>query len=216
MKRALRIARPSKIDDYSGTSSTIFGKQEGRQLSNEMSDRCAVRECYTSLYGNPSREAEFVAPSGKVVEVLKWDAQATGEDVCIYATIGACDQSLGLLNEYFIGLSPEEDSIVYALAEIALYGNGTMKTPKTGDSVTLSSDVWQNTGMTSFLFTDGSGIIAPFAHGGVQISFVQVVPIYAEELEFKKKNGEKALWDLFEMQAVEYWNPCREQAIRLD
>lgn len=144
-----------------------------------------------------------------MIQVLKWDAQATGEDVAIYATLGACDQTQGVLNEYFVGLSPEEDSIVFALAEIALHGNGTNTPPRTGDSITLSSDVWKSADMTTFLFTDGSAIIPAFVQRELKVSFTQVVPLYSQELEYKSRNGEKALWELFEGKAVEYWNPTR-------
>lgn len=169
----------------------------------------AIRNYYSELYGEPSREAEFLAPSGKKIEVLKWGAEATGEEVSIYATIGASDEDQEISSEFFIGLSPEEDSIVFALAEIALHGNGTSTMPKSGDSITLSSDVWKNTHLTSFLFTEGSEIIAPLDGRESKVCFVQLVPLYSQELEYKKKNGEEALWQMFEEKSVEYWNPCR-------
>lgn len=172
----------------------------------------AIRNYYRELYGEPSREAEFIAPSGKKIQVLKWDAEATGEEVSIYATIGASDEGQEISSEFFIGLSPEEDSIAFALAEIALHGNGTSTIPKSGDSITLSSDVWKNTKLTSFLFTEGGEIIAPLDRNESKVSFIQLVPLYSQELEYKKKNGEEALWQMFETKSVEYWNPCRANA----
>lgn len=172
-----------------------------------------VREYYKSLYGEPCREAEFVAPSNRVIEVLKWSAEVTGEDVCIYTTIGASDYALGFSNEYFIGFAPEEDNVVFALAEIALHGNGSDSVPSAGDSITLSSDVWAHSEMTSFMFTEGSEIVSPFSNGDIELSFTQVIPLYPQELEFKRQNGEEALWRMFEAKAVEYWNPLRGNAV---
>lgn len=172
----------------------------------------AVRNYYRELYGEPFREVEFVAPSGKKIQVLKWGAGATGEEVSIYATIGASDDDHEISSEFFIGLSSEEDSIVSALAEIALHGNGTSTLPKSGDSITLSSDVWKNAKLTSFLFTEGCEIIAPLYGIESKVSFIQLVPLYSQELEYKKTKGEEALWQMFEEKSIEYWNPCRANA----
>jgi hypothetical protein len=86
-----------------------------------------IQNYYIAKYGEPSRRAKFVSPEGIIVEIFKWNKNATSEGVAIYATIGASDVLGDSVNgcEFFIGLEPEVDDIVQALAEVALHGNGS-------------------------------------------------------------------------------------------
>jgi hypothetical protein len=111
--------------------------------------------------------------------------------------------------EFFVGLSGNVDELAGSLAEVGLHGNGTSRVPVSGDSVTLSYPLWPGTAMRSFMFTDGAGLLPSYADSQHRIDFIQLVPLFDEELEFKKRKGEAALWRAFEAAGVPYWDPRR-------
>jgi len=133
----------------------------------------------------------------------------------MYATVGASDV-LGNREracEFFLGLTPAVDDIAEALAEVAIKGNGTGQIPAPGDSITLTFALWRGTEMRSFLFTDGSELIPSYLDTAKRIDFVQLVPLYASELDFKMAYGEEALWEKFKADTVPYWDSARSPAI---
>lgn len=175
-----------------------------------------IEDYYRSLYGDPERQARFTAASGEVITIFKWGASRTNEDVAIYASLGASRLfgDAGESCEFFIGLSPDEDSIVDALAEVALHGNGTKNIPTEGDTVSLSYSLWNGTKARSLMFSGGDEIVPPVKDGdGKQIWFLQLVPLFDSEVGYKQEHGEEGLWDLFEAKAVPYWCPSRQAAL---
>jgi hypothetical protein len=96
-----------------------------------------LADYYAAKWGQPSTEAEFIAPGGARIEIWKWTAEQTTEGITMYATLGASavlgDERASC--EFFIGLIPEADDIAPALAEIGLEGNGTGGVPASGDTL---------------------------------------------------------------------------------
>lgn len=178
--------------------------------------RKEVREHYVQRFGEPEREAEFVPPTGPAIEVLKWSAGQTGEDVAIYSTVGACEALNGSRtkrHEFFIGFAPEVDEVAEALAEVALEGSGRSRIPGSGDTIKLPFPLWPNTEAMAFLFTTGDEIIEPLHISDRTVFFMQLVPLFARELSFKKQFGEDRLWQRFQELHVPYWDPRRKSAI---
>jgi len=173
-----------------------------------------VFEYYEGRFGLPDRQADFKSPAGTAIEVFKWSEDRSGEGVAIYATSGAShifgDDALGC--EFFLGLTPEADDIVHALAEAALHGSGSPKVPDFGDSIALSYNLWQGTEARSFLFTNGDEIIQPTKIGSKELRFIQLVPLFDSELSYKKSKGEIALWKKFEEMTIPYWSSTRKRA----
>lgn len=176
-----------------------------------------ILDYYHSMYGIPAREAKFVASDGRVVYIYKWDELQTGEDVAIYATLGA-NKILGDTKQYcefFIGIKPEVDSIADALAEIAIYGNGTNQVPSNGDTTTLAYNLWQGTLAKTFMFSNGSELIPSIElDSGKLVTFIQLVPLFDKELMYKKEYGEDGLWEKFEEMGVPYWESTRENSLK--
>ncbi|MCB4811062.1 suppressor of fused domain protein [Methylovorus menthalis] len=168
---------------------------------------------YFKKFGSPSREAEFSTQKNSI-KVLKWDQDKTGEGVAIYATEGASnihgDENNGC--EFFLGIAPEVDDVVDAIAEAALHGNGTLLIPNSGDSINLSYPLWVGTEAHSFMFTNGDEIIEPINIVNKKIIFIQLVPIFESELKYKNDHSEIDLWKRFEALEVAYWNAKRKQA----
>jgi hypothetical protein len=171
-----------------------------------------IAEYYHSKYGAPAREAEFTSPDGAVIQVFKWDEEQTDEGVTMYATLGA-NVALGDSSEsceFFIGMTPSADSIVVALAEVALHGNGSKDVPSSGDTISLAYELWKGTKAKSFMFTDGDEIVPPTKNEeGKPVGFIQLVPLFDSELSYKKNHGENALWERFEEKNVPYWDSSR-------
>lgn len=172
---------------------------------------------YLAMYGEPTRKAKYKSSDGKTIQIFKWDEDQTDEGVVMYATLGA-SFILGDIEEsceFFIGLTPNADDISDALAEVALHGNGTVDIPDSGDTVTLSYELWHGTKARSFMFTDGDEIVPPMKdEHGRQVWFIQLVPLFDEELSYKKEHGEDALWEAFESDEVPYWCSSRESAFK--
>jgi hypothetical protein len=181
-----------------------------------MTPRSQVREFYLERFGKPSREAEFVPREGPAIEILKWDESKSGEGVCIYATLGASEALVGSPDrrcEFFIGLLPAVDDVVAALAEVALHGTGDGRVPKAGDTVTLAYPLWPSTTATTFLFSNGDENLPPLQTDDTLVCFVKVVPIFPDELEFKKRHGTARLWEEFQRKQVPFWDPGRSSAL---
>lgn len=163
-------------------------------------------------FGPPSREAEFLSPDALKIVIWKWKEGIIDEGVCIYATIGATETLIGSEQrcEFFLGLSPEVDDVAETLAEVALHGVGNGKVPAYGDTVTMSNRLWSGTVIRTLLFSSGGDeIIPPITNSAATVEFIQLVPLFPNELEYKKRFGEAALWEQFEAQEIDYWNAQR-------
>lgn len=173
-----------------------------------------VSSLYERRYGEPDRTAEYKASDGRRVLVYKWRESRTGEGVAMYRTAGSAtilrNGNHGC--EFFLGLTPEVDDVVEALAEVATTGAGRTSPPLSGDTVTLSFPLWKGTSMRSLLFTDGTELTPRYSDSTHQIDFIQLVPLFESELRYKKSNGEAALWRKFEEQQVPYWSSVRNAA----
>ena len=174
----------------------------------------SVTDYYWEKYGEPARRAQFVSSEGIHINIFKWTESQTDEGVAIYATQGSVN-TLCEANEcceFFIGIAPDVDEIIDALAEVALHGNGRNNVPNSGDTITLASTLWNGTQAKSFMFTNGDEIMPPLINGMKHISFIQLVPLFEAEMEYKKEMGESALWEKFEEENVPYWNSSRSSS----
>jgi len=181
--------------------------------------RKQIKQHYLNRFGRPSREAEFEPKKGPIIEVWKWSENQTREGVCIYATIGAyAALSKNTKScEFFIGLTPAADGIASALADVALNGVENKKKPSFGDTVTLKQTLWPETSIKTFLFTSGgSEIIEPLVGSTFEVDYIQLVPLYPAELDYKKKYGEDALWERFEQLQTPYWLSSRTSSFSID
>ena len=174
----------------------------------------SVQEVYLSRFGTPSRTARFVPADGGEIYVLKWDEDRLDEGVTMYCTAGA-SRWIGEAQktcEFFIGISPAVDEIARAVAEVGRHGRGDGAIPVSGDSITLAGPLWNGTAMRTFMFTDGSELLEPVTIESRNTQFMQLVPLFDSELEFKRSKGEAALWNAFEMRRVRYWSSSRQPA----
>ena len=168
---------------------------------------------YKELYGEPSRRAKFSTREGASIQILKWNKSQTDLGITLYATIGSSNKLGNQTDtcEFFIGIIPENDSCIDAIAEAAIEGNG-LSIPSFGDSITLSFPLWTDTDMKTFLFTEGEQNIPTISINDKIVKFIQLVPIFSSELEFKAKYGLKLFWDQFDALEVPYWESDRKKA----
>lgn len=167
---------------------------------------------YKKLYGEPERVARFTDNCGTQIHIYKFGLAQNPDEVAIYATDGARHiSSLGI--EYFIGIRPEVDEIVDAVAEVAIEGKKWQTPPKPGDSITLSFPIWNNSKASTLMFSNGDEIIPDLTVGPRTIRFIKLVPLFPEELEFKKEFGAERLWQHFIAHRVAYWSSNRVSSI---
>lgn len=175
-----------------------------------------IYDYYCSLFGTPARQAEYKTAEGHAVSVLKWDEDQTDEGVVMYATIGGSRnlRSASEGCEFFIGLKPTVDDIASSLAEVALHGSGTSSIPGCGSTITLCQELWSGTTAKTFMFSDGCEIIRPMnSTNGTRVRFLQLVPLFKDELAYKTAHGEEALWRKFELLGTPYWDSKRSNAL---
>jgi hypothetical protein len=175
----------------------------------------AVRQHYVAVLGEPSRRASYKIDSYPA-EVFKWDAAANPHGVGFYASIGASRDPLSGLYpshrvEFFVGFLPEQDGVARPLAMVALDPvlHGSALGP--GQTVTYPEPLWLGTEMCSFLILRPQVQIVPdlVFSDGVHVEFLQLVPIFASELEFKVAHGADALMAELEQACVPFWDPNR-------
>lgn len=163
------------------------------------------------LFGEPWHTARY-RTGDRSIRVFAWTPEQTGQGVYIFATLGA---HAGVGNpdqgcEFFFGLTSCPEGLPDSLAEVALDGNGTDRIPQSGDTITLAFDLWQGTRARAYMFTDGGDeIIPPLEIGELRLDFIQLVPLFSEEVDFKTRRGEAALWQAFERVQLPYWDASR-------
>lgn len=181
------------------------------QTQHDPVHREGIEAHYTALFGAPETRNMYKTKTHSF-EVLSWTPQQTGEDVYLFATLGAFAVMGTRAHrcEFFFGLTEAPAGLADSLAEVALDGNGTRDIPSAGDTVTLAFPLWEGTQARSYLFTDGGDEIIPALQAeGSTVEFIQLVPLFADELAYKKAHGEPALWQHFEENEVAYWDPTR-------
>lgn len=173
--------------------------------------RDEIEAHYKSLFGQPEKRYVYRTKTHSF-EVLCWPPHQTGEDVYVFSTLGAAE-IMGehpKRCEFFFGLDSMPTGVADSLAEVALDGNGTGRTPSSGDTATLAFDLWENTRARTYMFTDGGDEIIPMLQkGAAQVEFIQLVPLFPREVEYKKNHGEAALWQHFEANQIAYWDAHR-------
>ena len=175
-----------------------------------------VDDYYVKRYGEPCREARYISQNEDIIYIYKWGPEKTNEGVTIYATMGVSQilKTDKLACEFFIGIEPEIDGIVEALAETGIEGNGTRFPPNSGDTLTLSMPLWEGALVKTFMFSNGAGILPPIACGEYKINFIKLVPLFEDEILYKVKYGEDGLWKYFEKNNVPYWSSERTTSMK--
>lgn len=170
---------------------------------------------YQKLWGDPVRRGSFRL-GGHQIEVCKWDAAANGEQVNIYATIGASRHQLPGHDrthrlEFFLGLNPAKDEIAKPLAMLALEPvlHGTELGH--GHSVAYPDALWPGTEMRSLLVLRPVMEIVPtlMTLDGLHVEFMQVVPVFDSEVAFKSEHHAEGLLERWEAARIPFWNPNR-------
>jgi hypothetical protein len=181
----------------------------------------AVREAHEARWGEPSRRAVFRAAAG-TIEIYKWDAAFSAEEVDFYTTIGgsAFDMPLGSEGyrvEYYTGFNPGRDAVASSLAALGLYGVRTGESVDHGHTIPSDGPLWPGTDMAAWLILRPEEAILPVIHlaGGIHVEFLQAVPIFESERMFKIAHGLNSLMDLWEGSLVPFWNPDRNPQPRI-
>ncbi|MGJ3192249.1 suppressor of fused domain protein [Paenarthrobacter sp. FR1] len=172
-----------------------------------------------SRWGKPTRTAEFEG-QGLSIEILKWDAEATGEGVDIYVTLGSGGGPLEDAttakhrSEFLLGLHPGQDDVVSSFAALGLYERKNGAILKNGDTVPSDGPLWPGTEMMAFLILEQEAIIPKLQlPDGSHVHFLQAIPLHESELVFKRSHGAEALMGWWESNMVPFWDSGRGPAV---
>jgi hypothetical protein len=148
--------------------------------------------------------------------VLKWSAEVSPEGVALYATVGASGRPLpgtdpGHRIEIFTGLLPEQDGIASSLAALALYSAREREAIDHGPTVPASGPLWPGSGMRTYLVMRAREGVLPALDlsDGLHVEFLQALPIFDSERDYKVRHGADALIRLWEEHRVPFWDPTR-------
>jgi hypothetical protein len=170
---------------------------------------------YERLRGAPSRRAHF-AVEGAAVDILKWNPDANREGVTRYATVGLSDYAIDREHprprfEFFLGLLPELDEAARPLAIVASYqfewdARSPQETPsrsrnRCGRRRRCERFSWAGT---------GPEVIQAVARpNDTHVEFLQLIPVFQEEIAFKQRAGTTGLIERWKSRGVEFWDPHR-------
>jgi hypothetical protein len=175
----------------------------------------AVAQHYERLFGLPSRRAEFDV-RGLPIKVLVWDPGRDREGVYLYATIGASRRPVGDAGsahrfELFAGSLPDEPKIAGMLSLVAAYPSLFGEPLGHGHSVPFDEPLWPGTAMQMVLLATPVEAIIPRLElpDGSHVEFLQALPAYKSEIEFKAAHGVDQLTVAWQRQAVPFWDPRR-------
>ena len=174
-----------------------------------------ILERYETQFGVPSRRARFDVDNHRM-EICKWSAESSGEGVAIYATLGASGRPPHALptthrHEYFIGLNPERDDVARALAVLGIHEARQREELDHGHALTLDWPLWEGAQFRTFLVMRQRGEIIPTLSlpDGLHVEFLQAIPVFDSELDFKRIHGVDALVRHWADGQVAFWDPMR-------
>jgi hypothetical protein len=176
-----------------------------------------VIQHYEAKWGPASRRAQFDV-RGLPIRVLVWDSDRNPEGVFLYATVGASRRPVGETKsghrfELFAGVLPNEPNLAGALALAAAYPALFGEALGHGDTVPYEEPLWPGTQMRRMLIArpEQEIIRALDLSDGSHVEFLDAVPVYDEEVEFKAAHGLGRLRGLWQSNGVAFWDPRRER-----
>ena len=177
--------------------------------------RDAVLSHYIDLLGKPS-DCETYTACNIDVSVYLWRIGANPFGVNLYATVGASKypvtgHSKEHRNEFFLGIDSELDSMFHALALVGTHSYRNRTQLGHGHTVTFEQPLWEGSEMRTLLIARADDEIIPtlVVNTHVHIEFLQVIPIFRSELDFKVKHGVNELFDRWEEERVPFWRADR-------
>ncbi|GAB2733222.1 suppressor of fused domain protein [Arthrobacter bambusae] len=181
----------------------------------DLLQRGSIQDYLLARWGNPTRTAAFEVQRLSI-EIWKWAAEATGEGIDIYVTVGASDatpEDVGeprYRAEFMLGLHPGPDAVASSFAALGLYGRRNAVTVTSGDSVPSDGPLWPGTDMMAFLILDQEEVLPPVQlPDGSHVHFLQAIPLHESELAFKRSQGAEALMNWWERKQVPFWESGR-------
>jgi hypothetical protein len=180
----------------------------------------AIRAHYLSAFGESTGERTFES-DGRGVDVLRYKAPDAGPGDHVYATLGGAQYPLPGASaahrlEFYAQLIPDVPNIGRVLATLAMYPERELVALSDSHSVDIQRPVSQFSEMHQvLLFRPSVEFLAPLElrGGEFHIEFLEVVPVYESEVQYKREHGMGALFDMWEGKRVEFWNPGRPDSV---
>lgn len=170
---------------------------------------------YIQQWGEPAGEQMF-RRSDFAVMVYDWDPRPDGEEVHIYATVGASAWPLphhphSHRLEVFIGLLPPQHEVRHLLADVANYCVEIQEAIGADHTVTYSNDtLWPGTAMNAVVLRESEDLVPMLeTEEGLHIEFFHLLPLYPSEMKFKQEHSLDALREHWWRHQVAYWDPTR-------
>ena len=179
-----------------------------------MTEVKTVRDSCRERWGKPARTVRFEV--GKIsLDVLKWDARLSADNVVLYVTVGASSTPLsgrpfGQRLEFFTGLLRAHDEVANALAALAVHATRRGVALGHGNMVPSGEPLWPGSAMSTFLVARARPPIPPIdTPDALHVEFLQAIPIYESERAYATENGVDGLLECWSEAHTPFLDPDR-------
>lgn len=182
-----------------------------------------VRSHYRRTWGEPTEVFTFRGVVAGLVEVWKWSEDSTPEGVVFYATIGASERPMRGVSElhrveYFMPLLPADDAAAEVMAGVAVYPRLQNVALDHGHTIPISGLTWNGVPLPRVvMIRQSNSMVIPtlLLENDVHVEFLETVPIYEAEFEYKAQHGVEALLREWHNREVPYWESGRPPVLDL-
>ncbi|WP_285248847.1 suppressor of fused domain protein [Pseudarthrobacter sp. efr-133-R2A-89] len=169
-----------------------------------------LRQHYTHAIGAEPIFHEMNTRTGRRMGVFEWPAGTTRLGVHLYASAGAGhygEAHHGHAVELFTGVKPGGQDVLEAFSTMALNVRDAGTVPQHGVFVAGDWKIIKGRGFTGWVLTERPDDFMPQLDlPGVHVVFLDALPVFPEEADYRHGNRSDDLFDIWEAEEVKSWD----------
>ena len=173
-----------------------------------------LRQHYTAAIGAEPILHEMNTRDGKRMGVFEWPDGTTRLGVHLYASAGAGHYGSdhdGHAVELFTGVKPGGPDVLEAFCTMALNVRESGTVPQHGVFVAGDWKIIRGRKFTGWVLTERPDDFMPqLDFPGGHVAFLDALPVFPEEAEYRHGNRTDDLFDIWETEEVKSWDLDRE------
>jgi hypothetical protein len=185
------------------------------ELMGSMSVVEELREHYVAVVGSEPEYHEMRTRSGESVGVFEWPKGTSRMGVHLYASAGATRHGPGARQhavELFVGVKTGSDAVKEGFANMILSVLKSKTVPQHGVFVAGSWKVIKGRKFTGWVLTERPDDLIPELQltNGRHVVFLDALPVFPEEAEYRHGNRSDELFGIWEETGVKSWDLDRD------
>lgn len=170
-----------------------------------------LREHYTKVVGTEPAYRALRTRDGLALGVFEWPAGSNRMGVHFYASAGASQYGPGARHhavELFVGVEHGDETVLEGFADLALSVLKSGTVPRHGVFVAGDWTVIKGRDFTGWVLTERPDDLIPQLDlpDGRHVVFLDALPVFWEEAEFRHGNRADDLFDIWEAEEVKSWD----------